>query len=359
MSLPRRPSASYGFRPGALEAADGVIAAAVRDRIFPGAVAAVVREDALVHLRAFGRFAYAAEASPVVDDTIYDLASLTKVLTTTTLAMCLVERGVLDVASPVQRVVPEFRGAGKDRVTIAHLLSHASGLPGWAPLFEQATGAGAILARVASLDLDYEPGTKSVYSDLGFILLGAVIERLAGGPLDALAEARVFGPLGMSETRYLPPAGWKPRIAPTEEDPRRGRLLQGEVDDENAFAMGGVAPHAGLFGTASDVARFVAMVLGNGALAGVRIFERDTLDLFAAGSGVPGSSYALGWDMPSGEVSSAGQRMSRRAIGHLGFTGTSFWIDRESALGVILLSNHVHPDAVVNAIPSPAQAGEG
>jgi CubicO group peptidase (beta-lactamase class C family) len=354
MSLKRRAPESCGFKAGGLAAADAVVAAAVADRVFPGAVAAVVKEDALVHLHPFGGLSDDGQAEPVVDDTIYDLASLTKVLATTAAAMRLVDVGRLDVSWPVARVLPEFHGDAKDRVTVAHLLSHASGLPRWAPLYRELAGSAAYVSCVAAMDLEYEPGSRSVYSDLGFILLGGVLERLAGEPLDVFVRREVFTPLAMTETLYLPPSSSWPRIAPTEHDPWRGRLLRGEVHDENAYAMGGVAPHAGLFGTAADVARFVAAVLAGGVGEGGRAFGEPTLERFVTPCGVPGSSYALGWDMPSGEASAAGRKMSRRAIGHLGFTGTSFWIDRERRLGVILLSNHVHPHRPAG--PGPMRA---
>jgi CubicO group peptidase (beta-lactamase class C family) len=329
---------------GDFSAADQVLEAAIGARAFPGAVLAAGRDRAVDHLKAFGRLSYDPGDPPADPHTIYDLASLTKVIVTTTMAMLLVDEGRLDVSWPLARLVPEFRGEpAKQRVTLAHLLSHASGLPAWAPLYEGTSGKDAFVARIASMDLMGEPGTRSVYSDLGFILLGAALERAAGATLETFASERILGPLGMSETRYLPPPAWRRQIAPTEDDPWRGRVLRGEVHDENAHAMGGVAPHSGLFGTAPDLARFAMAILAGGIADGRRFIREDTRRLFFTPCGIPGSSYALGWDMPSGESSTAGRLMSRRSIGHLGFTGTSVWIDPDRRLFVILLSNRVHP----------------
>jgi CubicO group peptidase (beta-lactamase class C family) len=360
MSLDRRSPELSGFRPDGLAAAAAVIDAAVRDRVFPGAVLAIGKDDALVQLRGFGALTYDQDASPVVEETIYDLASVTKVVATTTMAMLLVDEGRLDVAWPVSRLVPEWRGGAKDGVTIAQLLAHTSGLPGWRPLFNDTAGRAAYVQRINGLDLEYVPGTQSVYSDLGFIVLGAALEEAAGEPLDVFVTRRILEPLGMTATAYRPPAEWRTRIAPTEDDPWRGRVVHGEVHDENACAMGGVAGHAGLFGTAGDLARFASMIAQGGTWNGRVFVGAETLERFATPCGVPGSSYALGWDMPSREGSSAGRLFSRRSIGHLGYAGTSLWIDRERRLFLILLSNRVHPsrsnDAIRRVRPALADA---
>jgi CubicO group peptidase (beta-lactamase class C family) len=199
------------------------------------------------------------------------------------------------------------------------------------------------------MDLKYEPGTKSVYSDLGVILLGEILERVAGEPLDSFVRRRVLDPLGMKETRYLPGPELLPRIAPTENDPWRGRVVRGEVHDENAYALGGVAPHAGLFGTAPDLAKFAQMMLNGGVYDHQRIVSRETVERFTRRADVPESSRALGWDTPSAN-SSAGELLSRRSFGHTGFTGTSMWMDPDRKLFVILLTNRVHPTRENNAI---------
>ncbi len=333
-------SAATGELAAALQ---GVLDAAVARRAFPGAVAAAGRADGPDVYVTAGRLTYAPDSPLVVRDTIYDLASLTKVVGTTTLAMVLVDEGTLRLTTPVSHWIPEFHGGTRDQVTVAHLLTHSAGFDWWAPLYKQISGAPAYLLRIATLPLVHAPGTVSVYSDLGIILLGTVLERAGGAPLDVQIRTRVTGPLGMTETGYRPDAARRPRIAPTEQDPWRGRLLQGEVHDENAHALGGVAAHAGLFGTAPDLVRFARMMLGCGVLDGTRLVESATVDLFTRRSDVPGSSRALGWDTSSG-VSSSGDLMSARAYGHTGFTGTSLWIDPVSQVYVLLLTNRVHPD---------------
>jgi len=355
-------AAPKGFRPGGLEAVDAVVEAGVASRAFPGGVLAVGRDGALVHLRAFGRLSYDADAAPVATDTMYDLASLTKVVVTTTLAMILVDEGKLDLDARVHAFFPAFSGPAKERVTVRQLLTHSGGLQWWAPLYKELKGKPAYLERIVAMDLAYEPGAKSVYSDLGVILLGDILERVGGAPFEKLARRRVFEPLGMKDARYRPPAELLARIAPTENDPWRGRVVRGEVHDENALALGGVAPHAGLFATASDLAHLAEMLLDGGSFGGRRIVSRATVELFTARAGVPASSRALGWDTPTDEsgarsstpgqagYSSAGSLFSPRSFGHTGFTGTSMWMDPERELYVILLTNRVHPTRENNAI---------
>jgi beta-N-acetylhexosaminidase len=349
MTLRAAGPTEAGFRADGFAEADRVVEEAVAARAFPGAVLAVGHGSALAHLRAFGRLSYDEGAAPVRDDTMYDLASLTKVIVTTTMAMILVDEGKLDISKPVSAFLPEFRGGNKDKVTVWHLLTHSSGIDWWAPLYKELKGKDAYLRRVTSMDLVYEPGTKSVYSDLGVLLLGEILERVAGQDIESFARARLFAPLGMKDTTYRPGPELLPRIAPTENDPWRGHVLRGEVHDENAAALGGVAPHAGLFGTAGDLARFAQMLLGGGVLEHQRIVSRETLDKFTKRAGVPSSSRALGWDTPS-ENSSAGTLFGPRSFGHTGFTGTSVWMDPDRNLFVILLTNRVHPTRDNNAI---------
>ncbi len=317
---------------------------------FPGGVLAVGHRGALVHLHPFGRLTWEADAPRVTADTLYDLASLTKVVATTTMAMILVDEGRLDLDRPVREFLPGFQGSGKEAVTVRHLLTHSSGLPAVAPLFKEIQGRKAYVERIQAMDLEYPPGSRSVYSDLGIILLGEILERVAGQPFEAFVRARIFEPLGMRDTLFRPPAELRSRIAPTEFDPWRGRLTQGEVHDENAFAMGGVAPHAGLFATAGDLARFAQMLLNGGIMDGRRIVSRETVKLFTRRAGIPGSDRALGWDTKSAEGSSAGTLFSPRSFGHTGFTGTSIWMDPERGLYVILLTNRVHPTRENNLI---------
>lgn len=359
MTLRNGRAEDVGFRTGGLEEADRIVERAVSEKAFPGAVLAVGKDGAVVHLEAFGRLGYEPDAAAVRADTVYDLASLTKIVVTTTAAMVLVDEGRLDIDKPVSAFLPGFRGGSKDRVTVRHLLTHSSGLDWWAPLHKEIQGKEAYLARIQRMDLVYDPGTKSLYSDLGVMLLGEILERVAGESLESFARTRILEPLGMRDTAYRPGPGVKPRIAPTEQDPWRGRLLRGEVHDENAFAIGGVAPHAGLFGTAPDLARFAQMLLNGGVYDHYRFAARDVVELFTRRAGVPGSSRALGWDTPS-EGSSAGTRLSPRSFGHTGFTGTSLWIDPDRKLFVVLLTNRVHPtrdnDAIRAVRPAVADA---
>lgn len=294
--------------------------------------------------------------------TIYDLASLTKVVGLATAALLAVDEGRLDLDAPVQRYVPTFVGTAKERVTIRMLLAHAGGLPAWRPLFREVSTREAAFALVDSIPLDSVPGTAEVYSDLGAIVLTQALEAVYHERLDSLLERRVFQPLGMTTMRYLPPSSWQGRIAPTELDPWRGRVLQGEVHDENAALMDGVSGHAGLFGSAEDLLTFAEWIMGqadrrSGSQAVTRSgglsapFEppiRPTVrapvlqEFTHRQNLIPGSSRALGWDTP-GSGSSAGSLLSLTSFGHTGFTGTSLWIDPEHDLAIVLLSNRVNP----------------
>jgi CubicO group peptidase (beta-lactamase class C family) len=342
---------------------DRIVEAAVAERAFPGAVLAVGRDGALVHLRAFGRLTYDETSPPVRTDTVYDLASLTKVVATTTMAMVLVDEDRLDLARRVSDVLPCFHGGARDLVTVERLLTHSSGLPAHLPLYLEIRGPEAYLERICATDLEYAPGTQSVYSDLGVILLGQILERVAGESLEAFARRRVLEPLGMRDTMFRPGPALLARIAPTEIDPWRGRLLRGEVHDENAYALGGIAPHAGLFGTAPDLARFAQMLLYGGVFEQHRIVSRAVVEHFTRRASVPGATRALGWDTATASdkaerssapgtpaYSSAGSLLSARSFGHTGFTGTSVWMDPERRLFVILLTNRVHPTRDNNAI---------
>jgi CubicO group peptidase (beta-lactamase class C family) len=260
------------------------------------------------------------------------------------MAMILYDEGRLDLDAKVQDFLPNFQGPWKDEVTVRELLTHSAGLEDWAPLYKEVEGWDAYVEHIENMDLAYEPGTEYRYSDLGMILLGEILTRVAGQPIDVFLEERVFKPLGMRDTVYLPDPELMERIAPTEMDPWRGRVIRGEVHDENAYAMGGIAPHAGLFSTAGDLARFAQMMLNGGVFENHRIFSRATVELFTRKNGsVEDSTRALGWDTKSPEHSTAGEYFSPDSYGHLGFTGTSMWIDPERELFVILLTNRVHP----------------
>ena len=317
---------------------------------FPGAVVAVGQNGRLALLQAVGRYGIDDTRAQHVE-TVWDMASITKVVGLTTAIMLLVDRGKLDLDVPVQRYVPAFRGEGKERVTVRHLLTHSSGLPAWRPLYTEATTRATAMMLTDTTPLSTEPGRASVYSDLGAIVLTQAVEAVTGERLDRFLEREVFGPLGMTATRFLPPADWRDRVAPTERS-QDGTIIRGTVHDENAWRLGGVSGHAGLFSTARDLAAFVSWLLDGwhgrltpGRRPGV---SRPTLppdlvrEFTRRQNLVPGSSRALGWDTPS-ENSSAGTKLSASAFGHTGFTGTSIWLDPDKDLFIILLTNRVHP----------------
>ena len=328
-------------------AAQATLDSAIHDRAFPAAAIEVGDATAVLWRQAFGRLTFDADARPAEHDTVFDLASLTKVLATTLFVMRDVEHGRLGLDDGLGMHLPRWRAAGREPITIRDLLSHSSGLPAHRPFYRDCRGREAFEVAICETALDYTAGTRSVYSDLGFILLGFILEN--GGTLAQRLDAMKRHVGTAEDLQFNPPDVWRRRAAPAHNDPWRGRLLIGEVDDENAFALGGEAGHAGLFGTASavgDIARHLLQVLAGRTGA----FQRDTLATFIARRGdVPGSSRALGWDtmLPT---SSCGTRMSPRAFGHTGFTGTSLWVDPERAVYVVLLTNRVYPDRRNEAI---------
>src|SRR5688572_21368565 len=311
------------------------------DSAFPGAFAVIGNRDGVLISHGAGSLDW--QPSPTPDEnTMWDMASLTKVVGMTSAMMQLTETGKVDLDAPVQRYIAEFRGPNKERVTVRHLLTHSSGLPAWRPLYKETTSPEAARALAVATPLDTFPGVRMVYSDLGAIILGQIVERVSGEPLDAYLTRHVFGPLGMTSTQYRPPGDLHPRIAPTEYDPWRQRQLRGEVHDENAFSLGGVSGHAGLFSTGHDVARLARMYLNGGTLDGVRLVSPETIRRFTTVQDSTISHRALGWETPNG-ANSAGRLMKRPAFGHTGFTGTSIWVDPSRDLFVILLTNRVNP----------------
>ncbi len=314
------------------------------DSAFPGGVVAVGLRDSVVLLAAVGHYG-ANDPRPVTPETIYDLASLTKVIALTTECILLVDQGKLNLDAPVQRYLPEFRGPMKDQVTIRHLLTHSAGLAADLPLFDSTRTREAALRMVDTSPLLSPPGTLFVYSDLSAIVLMQVVERITGRPFDQVLADDVFGPLGMTATRFVPPKSWDDRIAPTEVDTFfRHRLLIGEVHDESAARLGGVSGNAGLFSSAPDLARFAAWLLDTRAgRPGPLRADSGLVHRFTTKQDIPrGSSRALGWDTPS-ELSSAGTKMGPNAFGHTGFTGTSIWFDPDRNVFIILLTNRVNP----------------
>lgn len=339
-----------GFDPERLEQAAALLETAVAEGVTPGGVLLVARRGAIALERAAGRLTYEDDAPAVTPSTIYDLASLTKVIATTTLMMRRVESGALDLDDTAASHLPELEGSPAGGATLRDLLAHSSGLPCCTELFrELGEGLGRDQARVRYLEHiaatapEAESGERAIYSDLGVLVLGEILERRSGRSLDDLVREEILDPLGMRDTGYLPDPALRTRIAPTEPDDWRGRLPHGEVHDENTHALGGVAPHAGLFGAARDVAAFAQTMLNGGGYGDRRIVRAETVALFTRRAElVPGSSRALGWDTPS-DPSSAGRYFSARSYGHTGFTGTSLWIDPELELIVVLLTNRVHP----------------
>jgi CubicO group peptidase (beta-lactamase class C family) len=314
---------------------------AVADGAFPGAYAAVGTADGLIAEYGAGQLD-AADGRRPDGRTVWDLASLTKVIGTTSAVLQLVGAGRVGLDTPVVRYLPEWTATGADHITVRHLLTHSSGLPAWRALYKESASPAEAAQQLFATAPDTLPGVRTVYSDLGFILLGKLVERVSGEPLDRYDATHIFAPLGMTETRYLPPAAWRARTAPTEVDPWRQRHLRGEVHDENAARLGGVSGHAGLFSTGRDLARFARMYLNFGRLDGVRVFDSAAVAAFIVPQDTTLSRRALGWETATG-ANSAGRRLSRAAFGHTGFTGTSLWMDPQRGIFVLLLTNRVNP----------------
>ena len=337
-----------------------LLVAAVEAHAFPAACIEAGRRDGSRWSTAVGALTYHPYAPLTTLDTIFDLASLTKVIATATLAMRAVDAGRITLDDPLTHWLRHWRGLDREEVTLRHLLTHSSGLSAYLPFYRDYTGRDEFETAICQLPLEYAPDTASIYSDLGFMLLGFALEDAAGtgradarvmfDPAASLAQQfhRLASFVSVEPLTFNPPRTCRPLCAPTEIDPWRGRLLTGEVHDENCWALGGAAGHAGLFGTVTAVGAFARAVMRS--LAGEEILAQpSTMRTFARRFDVPGSSRALGWDtmLPT---SSCGTRMARTAIGHTGFTGTSLWIDWENDLYVVLLTNRVHPTRENNAI---------
>ena len=337
--LPARPAASVGMSAERLETIDRIVRRGITAGGYPGASVVVGRNGYSVFEKGYGRLGWTTGSAAVVpDESVYDLASLTKVVGTATAAMILYDEGRLELDAPVAKYLPAFSGGTKDLVTVRQLLTHTSGLPAGRDLRRLASSAWEARQLVIGTPLTCNPGRCLVYSDLGADVLGFTIESITGQGLDAFLDERVFAPLGMSDTHFRPDAAMRDRIAPTEVSSPRGYAIRGEVHDENAWALGGVAGHAGLFSTAADLSLFAQMMLNRGTLNGVRIVSDSAVARFTTRTT---GTRALGWDTSDGE-GSAGVHMGERAFGHTGFTGTSLWIDPDRDLFVILLTNRVH-----------------
>ena len=318
-----------------------VLREGIAARAFPAAATAISSRGKLVVLKAFGRFTFDATSPAVTEETVFDIASVSKIVATTAMAMILYDRGELDLDIPVRNLIPEFadQDSRRDEITVHMLLTHSSGLPAYEKLFEQAQTGSELLQHAYAMPLAAEPGSVAAYSDIGFIVLGEALARIAGEDLDRFCQSNIFGPLGMARTSYSPPQSMRASIPPTANDTWfRHRTIQGEVHDENASVMGGVAGHAGVFSCAGDLAVFAqTMLSGN-------LVRPETVSLFTRRESTPvGTSRALGWDTPS-QPSQSGKYFSPSSFGHLGYTGTSLWIDPERQLSVTLLTNRTWPD---------------
>ena len=348
-AVPHFPAPAYEQQDTRFGAAFDVIQKGIAHSVFPAASIAVTSQGKLVALKAFGKFTYEHDAPAVRIATVFDLASVSKAVATTTMAMILYQRGLVDLEAPVVSIAPEFAGSDPRRgdVTVHMLLAHSSGLPAYEKLFLRAKTRDELLAAAFTTPLANDPGTKAEYSDIGFIILGIALERIADETLDGFCQRELFGPLGMLHTAFNPPAAWRGLIPPTADDRSfRKRIIQGEVQDENASVMGGVAGHAGLFATAEDLATFVHVLLRGGR----PLVRPETLALFTRREAAPvGSSRALGWDTPS-SPSQSGKYFSASSFGHLGYTGTSLWIDPARQLSITLLTNRTWPDCSNKAI---------
>ena len=320
---------------------DVVVKAAIAEGKLPGCVVAIGRHDGVVLRRAYGDRAVEPERVPMTLDTVFDLASLTKPIATATSVMVLVDRGQVALDDPASRYVPELAVPGKQSITLRHLLTHTSGLVADTPISDYEHERDEVIRRIAASKLRAAPGQQFIYSDAGFLLLEEVVRRVTQRGLDEFAREAIFAPLGMTETGFLPREELRRRAAPTEQ--RDGAWIQGEVHDPRAHLLGGVAGHAGLFSTADDVALYARAMLQRGELGDHRILSPRVAQVFTARHDVPGAIRALGWDVKSPFSTNRGDGLSLRAFGHGGFTGTSLWIDPESDLFVVFLSNRVHP----------------
>lgn len=322
---------------------DSVINSAIINHAFPGAQVLIWKDGKTIYEKPYGHFTYDENSPEVTKKTLYDLASVTKVIATTTAAMICYDRKLFSLDDPVVKFIPEFGVNGKDKITIKNLLLHNSGLPAFKKFYEFCTSADDVLKDIYSSKLEYPIGEKMVYSDLGIITLAKIIEKVTGKRFDVFCKDEIFTPLKMSSTLFNPPDSLKKFCAPTEIDNYwRNRLLQGEVHDEASAMLNGVAGHAGLFSTASDIAKLMAVLINNGMYNGKPFINPATVKLFTTRYSEQ-SSRALGWDTKSETGSSAGDFFSPNSFGHTGYTGTSVWVDPERKLFVVFLTNRVYP----------------
>jgi serine-type D-Ala-D-Ala carboxypeptidase len=352
-------SHAFDLQDEQFQRAFAVLHSGIAQHAFPGAAIAVTHQGKLISHKGLGHFTYDAASPAVTAETVYDLASVTKVIATTTACMILYDRGLFKLDQPLAELLPEFAAqqdaARRHQVTLRMLLAHSSGLPAYVKLFQTAHNKDELLRQALQVPFAADPGTRAEYSDIGFILLGQALEKLSGEPLDQFCQREIFAKLNLAHTCFNLPAELKPKIPPTEDDRTfRHRLIQGEVNDENASVMGGVAGHAGCFSPVLDVSIFAQCMLqgshsragfaGEWAEGGPPLVKKETLEIFTRRQDSPaGTSRALGWDTPS-QPSQSGRYFSSRSYGHLGYTGTSLWIDPDRQLSVTLLTNRTWPD---------------
>src|SRR5688572_8391338 len=326
--------------------ADGAIEDAIAARKCPGAVLLVGCGDNVVYLKAYGNRAVEPDPVPMTTDAVFDLASMTKPMATATSVLILTERGKIDLHAPVATYIPEFGQNGKDTITVEHLLLHRGGLIADNPMKDYADGPQLAMQRIWQLKPTSEPGTKFVYTDVGPIVLGELVHRVSGKRLDEFARDEIFKPLGMSETSFAPlDEDRLKRCAPTEK--RNGRFMLGEVHDPRSYALGGIAGHAGLFGTAEDASKWCRMLINGGELDGKRVLSANTIAEMAKMRCLPDGTGCRGYgvDIDTSFSSCRGQRFARgTTFGHTGYTGTMFWVDPVNKVYFILLTNRVHPD---------------
>ena len=337
--LPTTAPSDVGMSAARLATIDRVVRRGINAGGYPGASVVIGRKGFAVWQKGFGYLDWTKKTPVSVIESVYDLASLTKVVGTTTAIMILFDEGKIVLDAPVKSYIPEFSGGHKDSITVRDLLAHRSGLPASRDLWRIAHNPAEARRAVIDAPLACKPRVCMIYSDLGAILLGMVVESVTSMGLDEYLEARVFGPIGMSATGFRPDASLRSHIAPTELAPPRGYPLRGEVHDENAYALGGVAGHAGMFSTAADLSMFAQMMLNGGEYAGVRIVSDSTIKLFTRNKVI--GNRALGWAKPDG-TGGSGEYLSDAAFGHTGYTGTSLWIDPKRDMFIVLLTNRVH-----------------
>lgn len=348
--IPEASPADVGMNAERLAVIDDVVAEGLDRNKMPGCVVLVGHKGRIVFHKAYGYRQLVPEKQPMELDTVFDMASLTKPVATATSVMLLVEAGKIDLQAPVAKYIPEFGANGKQDITVKQLLTHSGGLIPDNSIKDYADGSEVAFEKIHALKPYIEPGTRFVYTDVGFIVLAELVERLSGKNVHEFSQQKIFGPLKMTETGYLPSDDLKPRAAVTQE--RDGQPMRGDVHDPRAFALGGIAGHAGLFSTARDLSRYAQMLINGGSLDGVTVMKPETVKQMTDPVEVSSGLRTLGWDMRSPYSSNRGDFFTKAAFGHGGFTGTAMWIDPPQELFVIFLSNRVHPDGKgsVNAL---------